>query len=239
MLGTRITRHAQITESRATWHVIDATGKRLGRLASEIAMLLMGKHKPDYSRHALTGDFVVVVKASLIEVSGNPSALKTFYRHTGYVGNLKQQNMRDALNKRPDRVIERTVKGMLPGNKLGRRMERRLKVYVGPVHPHEAQVNAGKQKSDKSLSGRPNPAPTGDLLAPSKRDRNPDVSRDVDEIASTGKRTETSVKAIKSKQTEGASARVRGSSPVKKNTGGSAKGTVGKDTGARRRRTTK
>jgi ribosomal protein L13 len=107
----------------------------------------MGKHKADYSRHMLSGDFVIVVNAAKVEVTGNPSALKTYYRHTGYVGNLKARPMRKALDERPDWVIERAVKGMLPGNRLGRKMFRRLKVYSGETHPHEAQVNAGKGKA--------------------------------------------------------------------------------------------
>lgn len=238
MLGTRITRHTQLTESKATWHVIDAAGKRLGRLASEIAMLLMGKHKPDYSRHTLNGDFVIVVNASLIEVSGNPSALKTIYRHTGYVGNLKKQNMRDALAEKPTRVIERTVKGMLPGNKLGRRMERRLKVYAGPVHPHEAQVNAGNRNT-RTLAERPTSVDDSGSLDLPKGNQNQDVAIDGGPKTSPSKRTVAPVGKTSSKETKGASKPLKDSSTAKKKTGESAKGATSNDTGGRRRRTTK
>lgn len=114
----------------------------------------MGKHKPDYSRHLLTGDFVIVVNAAKVEVTGNQSALKTYYRHSGYVGNLKATPMRTLLSERPNRVIERTVKGMLPRNRLGRKMLRRLRVYLDATHPHLSQVSAGtgKSKRDAGLS---------------------------------------------------------------------------------------
>ena len=103
----------------------------------------MGKHKPDYSLHRLMGDYVIVVNAGKVEVTGNPSALKTYYRHTGYVGHLRSKPQAELLVERPDRVIEKAVKGMLPGTRLGRQMFRRLKVYRGDSHPHEAQVNEG------------------------------------------------------------------------------------------------
>jgi large subunit ribosomal protein L13 len=141
-----MTTHTSVTRLNPAWLVVDASGQRLGRLATSVAMLLMGKNKPDYSRHQLSGDYVIVINASKVEVTGNASALKTYYRHTGYIGHLRATPMSQALAERPDRVIERAVKGMLPGNRLGRHMLKRLKVYVGDTHPHIAQVNAGVSK---------------------------------------------------------------------------------------------
>ena len=138
-----MTTHVSPERLSSRWQVVDASGQRLGRLASQVAGLLMGKHKPEYSRHLLVGDHVVVLNAAKIEVTGKPSAMRNYYRHSGYIGHLKTTPMQETLAKRPNRVIERAVKGMLPGNRLGKRMLRRLKVYVGPAHPHEAQVNAG------------------------------------------------------------------------------------------------
>ena len=125
----------------------------------------MGKHKPDYSRHLLTGDYVIVVNAGKVEVTGNPSAMKTYYRHSGYVGNLRSTPMTEMLAKRPDRVIERTVKGMLPHNRLGRQMLRRLRVYVDATHPHQSQVNAGMGKPKEV----PAPAPATAEATPRRR----------------------------------------------------------------------
>jgi ribosomal protein L13 len=102
----------------------------------------MGKHKAQYSRHLLVGDHVIVVNAAKIEVSGKASAMRNYYRHSGYVGNLKTTPMSEVLSKRPDRVIQRAVKGMLPGNRLGKRMLTRLRIYIGPEHKHYAQINA-------------------------------------------------------------------------------------------------
>lgn len=121
------------------WFVVDADGKTLGRLASEIAKRLRGKHKPEYTPHVDTGDYIVVVNAEKIHVSGNKLTDKMYYRHTGYIGNLKTTSLRDMLAKRPEQVIEMAVKGMLPKNPLGRAMYRKLKVFAGPEHKHEAQ----------------------------------------------------------------------------------------------------
>ena len=127
-------------EIPARWRVIDATGQVLGRVARDIAMALQGKDKPGFSRSVLTGDYVIVVNASKIRVTGRKRDQKLYYRHSGYVGNLKTFKLGDMLDNRPDRVIELAVKGMLPRNNLGRHMLRRLKVYAGETHPHEAQV---------------------------------------------------------------------------------------------------
>lgn len=125
------------------WHVIDARGRPLGRVASEAAQLLMGKHKPTYERHLPMGDFVIIVNAREVAVTGNKSLQKVYYRHSGYPGGLRQRTLREQMEKDPRRVLERAIKGMLPSTSLGRELFRHLKVYAGPTHPHEAQVNAG------------------------------------------------------------------------------------------------
>ena len=142
----RITTHTKPAVRVSSWHVIDADGQRLGRLASQIANVLQGKNKADYSRHQIAGDFVIVINASKVAVSGNKLTQKIYYRHTGYVGHLRQRTLDEMLTKFPARVIEKAVKGMLPRTILGRQMLRRLKVYAGGEHPHEAQVNAGQGK---------------------------------------------------------------------------------------------
>jgi large subunit ribosomal protein L13 len=121
------------------WYVVDAAGKTLGRLSSELALRLRGKHKPVFTPHVDTGDYLVVVNAEKIAVTGNKLADKKYHRFTGYVGNLKTQSLSNLLQSHPERVIEIAVKGMLPKNSLGRAMYRKLKVYAGPSHPHEAQ----------------------------------------------------------------------------------------------------
>jgi large subunit ribosomal protein L13 len=126
-------------EVRREWYLVDATDKTLGRLASEIARRLRGKHKPEYTPHVDTGDYIVVVNAEKIRVTGNKLADKTYYHHTGYVGNLKSITLGKLLDKAPERVIEKAVKGMLPKNVLGRAMFKKLRVYAGSEHGHEAQ----------------------------------------------------------------------------------------------------
>lgn len=121
------------------WFVVDADGKTLGRLASEIAKRLRGKHKPEYTPHVDTGDYIVVVNAEKIHVSGRKMENKTYHWHTGYIGNLKSASLREMIEKRPEKVIELAVKGMLPKNPLGRAMFRKLKVFAGPEHSHTAQ----------------------------------------------------------------------------------------------------
>ena len=129
------------TELKPAWHVVDAEGKTLGRISSEIAVLLQGKHKPGYVPYLNTGDYVVVVNAEKIHVTGKKIEQKKYYRHSGYHGGLKETNLQQMLDKHPDRVIKQSVKGMLPKNVPGRRMLGRLKVYAGSDHPHQAQVN--------------------------------------------------------------------------------------------------
>jgi large subunit ribosomal protein L13 len=121
------------------WHVIDAEGVVLGRLATQVATLLRGKHKAYYAPHLDTGDFVVVVNASHVAMTGNKRAQATYYHHSGYPGGLRRVSYDQLLNTRPQFVVERAVKGMLPHNSLGRQMATKLKVYAGPTHPHQAQ----------------------------------------------------------------------------------------------------
>lgn len=121
------------------WHVIDATDVVLGRLATHAATLLRGKHKPTFAPHMDTGDFVVIVNAEKIAVSGQKRDDKFLYNHSGYPGGLRQRSVGEMIDKHPDRLVERAVKGMLPKNRLGRAMGKKLKVYAGPTHPHAAQ----------------------------------------------------------------------------------------------------
>jgi large subunit ribosomal protein L13 len=126
-------------EIRREWVVMDAADKVLGRLATEVARLLRGKHKPDYTPFLDTGDFVVVVNADKIRLTGNKIEDKTYYRHSGRPGALKSETARERMEKYPERVIQAAVWGMLPKNRLGRQLLRKLKVYSGPDHPHQAQ----------------------------------------------------------------------------------------------------
>ena len=124
---------------RRDWYVVDAAGKTLGRLASEIAKRLRGKHKPEYTPHVDTGDYIVVINASQVRVSGNKFTDKMYYTHTGHIGNMKSISFDKLQQKAPERIIELAVKGMLPKNPLGREMFRKLRVYPGAEHGHAAQ----------------------------------------------------------------------------------------------------
>jgi len=121
------------------WYVADANGQNLGRFATKIATILIGKHKPNFTPGVDTGDFVVVVNCERVVVTGNKLEDKKYYRHSGYPGGIKEINLRDQLEKHPDRVITQAVWGMLPHNKFGRKLLKKLKVYAGPEHPHQAQ----------------------------------------------------------------------------------------------------
>ena len=121
------------------WYVIDADGKTLGRLAAQIASRLRGKHKPIYTPHVDTGDFIVVVNAEKVKLTGTKPENKKYYRHTGYPGGLREQSAAELLKKKPESLLQFAVKGMLPKNSLGRAMYKKLKVYTGATHPHEAQ----------------------------------------------------------------------------------------------------
>ena len=130
---------AKPAEVTRDWFVVDATGKTLGRLATEIARRLRGKHKPEYTPHVDTGDYIVVVNAEKIRVTGNKLKDKMYYRYTGYIGNLKSKPLEKMLEETPERVLQYAVKGMLPRNPLGRKMFSKLRVFAGPEHPHDAQ----------------------------------------------------------------------------------------------------
>lgn len=130
---------ARPAEVEREWWIVDAEGQTLGRLATRIASILRGKHKPIFTPNIDTGDFVIVVNADKVAVTGAKLDQKIYYRHSGYPGGLKQRTLREQLQRAPERVIEAAVRGMLPKNKLGRAMFRKLKVYAGPTHPHQAQ----------------------------------------------------------------------------------------------------
>ncbi|MDG2316331.1 MAG: 50S ribosomal protein L13 [Gammaproteobacteria bacterium] len=130
---------AKPNEVQHDWYVVDAQGRTLGRLATEVARRLRGKHKPEYTPHVDTGDYIVVINAEKIRVTGNKLKDKMYYRHTGYVGNLKSESLENLLKRAPERVLELAVKGMLPRNPLGRKMFKKLKVVQGENHPHQAQ----------------------------------------------------------------------------------------------------
>jgi len=135
----RTTYMAKPHEVERKWWIVDAEGKTLGRLASEVARLLRGKHKPEYTPHVDTGDFVIVINADKIHLTGKKLQKKIYYRHSGYPGGLKMATAAEMIQKRPVKVIELAVKGMLPKNSLGRRQGKKLKVYAGSEHPHQAQ----------------------------------------------------------------------------------------------------
>lgn len=135
-MKTYVTKPADVERA---WYVVDAEGQTLGRLASQVATILRGKHKPTYSPAVDCGDFVIVLNADKINVTGRRLEQKKYYRHSLYIGGLKEITLRDQLNKHPERVIESAVKGMLPKNALGRKMFKKLKVYAGTEHPHQAQ----------------------------------------------------------------------------------------------------
>lgn len=138
MIGTR-TYVAKREEVERKWYVVDATDKHLGRLAVQVARILTGKHKPTYTPHVDTGDFVVIVNAEKIAVTGKKLEQKRIYKHSGYPGGLKSRTYAEVLNRQPEKLIERVVKGMLPKTKLGRVMYKKMKVYAGASHPHSAQ----------------------------------------------------------------------------------------------------
>ncbi|HEY1572686.1 MAG TPA: 50S ribosomal protein L13 [Pseudonocardiaceae bacterium] len=141
-------------EVTRAWHVIDAEDVVLGRLATQAATLLRGKHKPIYAPHVDTGDYVVIVNAEKVALTGNKRDQAFVYRHSGYPGGLRKRSFGDMLDTQPERLLEKTIKGMLPHNRLGRAMAAKLKVYAGPEHPHTAQNPQPYQIADKSKVNR-------------------------------------------------------------------------------------
>ena len=148
----RTTFMAKANEVERKWYVVDASDKILGRLASQIAKILRGKHKPEYTPHADAGDYVVVLNSSQVKVTGKKEKEKIYYRHSGYPGGIKETTLETLRAKKPNQIIENAVKGMLPKNPLGRAMLRKLKVYSGSEHPHDAQqpeeINFENEKQD-------------------------------------------------------------------------------------------
>ena len=136
-MKTTISARAQ--DVQRDWYVVDAQGQTLGRLATRVATILRGKHKPIYTPHVDCGDYVIIVNAQQVHTTGQKLNQKKYYRHSNYPGGLKEVSLRDQLQKFPDRVLEAAIRGMLPKNRLGRQMFRKLKIYAGPSHPHEAQ----------------------------------------------------------------------------------------------------
>ena len=130
---------AKAHEVTRSWHLIDASDKTLGRLASKIATYLRGKHKPEYTPHVDTGDYILVINAEKIAVTGNKRSDKMYYHHTGYVGHLRSINFNDMIKRKPEKVLQLAVKGMLPKGPLGRQMLKKMKVYAGSAHDHQAQ----------------------------------------------------------------------------------------------------
>ncbi len=131
---------AKIADIKREWYVVDATDQILGRLATEVATILRGKHKPEFTPHIDMGDFVIVINADKIKVTGKKLEQKIYYRHSGYLGGLKEENLERVMSERPEAAVTRAIKGMLPSNKLGKVMRKKLKVYAGADHPHEAQM---------------------------------------------------------------------------------------------------
>jgi large subunit ribosomal protein L13 len=141
-------------EVTRAWHVIDAQDVVLGRLATQAATLLRGKHKPTYAPHVDTGDFVVIVNAEKVALTGNKRDQAFVYRHSGFPGGLRKRSFGEMLEKQPDRLLEQAIKGMLPHNRLGRAMASKLKVYAGPTHPHTAQQPQPFELDDRSKVSR-------------------------------------------------------------------------------------
>ena len=148
MMKTFSTKQSDI---KREWHVIDASGKVLGRLATQAAELLMGKHKPIFTRNLDTGDYVVIINADKVRVTGNKLKQKLYYRHSGYPGGLRVTRLEEIMQTNPAWVIEHAVKGMLPRNRLGASMLKKLKVYAGDAHPHLSQTEEARKKDSKEL----------------------------------------------------------------------------------------
>ncbi len=169
------------SEVRHEWRVVDAEGQTLGRLASEVAQYLRGKHRPTYAEHMDMGDYVVVVNAARVRVTGAKRLQKMYFRHSGYPGGFKAVALGDMLERHPDRVVKHAVKGMLPHNALGRKMLRKLKIYAGPTHPHQAQVEGPKKarkptEATTAETDRPTAAPEAAAPASAETTAPPEAS---------------------------------------------------------------
>ncbi len=163
------TYNTKASDIKHEWHVIDASGQTLGRLATRVATLLMGKHKPIFTRNLDTGDYVVVINAEKVRVTGNKPQQKLYYRHSGYPGGFKSISLEKLMPAKPALVIEHAVKGMLPHTKLGAKMMKKLRVYAGDAHPHAAQIKTGTEESKPVRMGRKRcEAPPAELPSPAE-----------------------------------------------------------------------
>src|SRR5919198_694948 len=149
---TQKTYTPRASEITRAWRLVDADGQVLGRLATQLAGLLRGKHRPTFAEHLDVGDYVIVVNAARVRLTGNKARDRLYYRHSNYPGGLKSVSLGEMLERHPDRVIKHAVRGMLPHNALGRKMLRKLKVYAGPDHPHAAQLRATEKQRQKQES---------------------------------------------------------------------------------------
>jgi large subunit ribosomal protein L13 len=168
-MTTKSTYRLRAADMDRRWHVVDAAERPLGRVAGEVARLLQGKHKPTFEPHMAMGDFVVVVNAKTVDLTGKKREQKRYYRHTGYPGGLRERSFEEQLAKDPTRIIEKAVKGMLPSGVRGRAMLRMLKVYSGPEHPHAAQLAAGtgaraKKRAEAPKAEAAKPAPKAEAV---------------------------------------------------------------------------
>ena len=189
-MNTGKTYSARPRDVESRWHVYDATDVVLGRLATEISVLLQGKHKPIYTRHILTGDYVVVVNAARVKVTGAKMAQKMYRRHSHYPGALRETTLSKLMDSHPDRVIREAVWGMLPKNTLGRRMMRRLRVYAGDSHPHGAQV--------KDMAG------LEEVVAPVEREEMPPSEAMADQVEAVAEETEAAEAVAEQAEVEAA-----------------------------------
>jgi len=150
MVTTQKTYSPKASEIVHAWRLVDASGQTLGRLASEVAGYLRGKHQPTFAEHLDVGDYVVLINAARVRVTGNKARDRLYYRHSNYPGGFKSIALGDVLARHPDRLLKNTIRGMLPHNALGRKMLRKLKVYGGPDHPHEAQLRASARREEQA-----------------------------------------------------------------------------------------
>ena len=196
-----------------SWHVLDAANRPLGRVASDAARLLLGKHKPDYEPFLPMGDFVVIVNAAQVAVTGAKTKNKVYYRHTGYPGGLRERTLEEQMERDPTKVLERAIKGMLPHNARGRELFRHLNVYAGPEHPHEAQVNAGTgaraKKRARQAEAAANAAPAAAPAAEASAAEAPSV--EVETVAEATHATEASEVAVEAVEVSGDGERLEGS----------------------------
>lgn len=189
-MTTKSTYRLRAADMDRRWHVVDAAERPLGRVAGEVARLLQGKHKPTFEPHMAMGDFVVVINAKAVDLTGKKREQKVYYRHTGYPGGLRERSFDEQMAKDPTRIIEKAVKGMLPSGVRGRAMLRMLKVYAGAEHPHAAQLTAGTGARAKKRAEAPAPAPKAEAAtaeAPAEDAPKPGSTADATPALATGR----------------------------------------------------